>query len=128
MLITITSFIHDKNTLSIIANINVHNRIITPSTTRIIEISMLNAIIPSIIINTRINRCRTVVTTTICHYYRMIAINTTIIIITSTRAAITTITNNFLPNRKVWGSLLEKGNAPGWIELGARRPDGDMRI
>ena len=33
--------------LSIIANMNVHNTSITPSTTIIIEISMLNAVIPN---------------------------------------------------------------------------------
>ena len=41
-----------NNTLSNIANSNVSNSIITPSITIIIEISMVNAIIPSIIINT----------------------------------------------------------------------------
>ena len=37
-----------KNTLSNIANSNASNSIITPSTTKIIEISMINATIPSI--------------------------------------------------------------------------------
>ena len=51
------------NTLSNIANSNASNSILTPSTTIIIEISMINATIPSIIINTGINRCRPAVTT-----------------------------------------------------------------
>ena len=38
-----------SNILSIIANISAHNRIITSSTTIIIEISMGYAIIPSIV-------------------------------------------------------------------------------
>ena len=52
-----------NNTLSIFANINAHNCIITPSTTINIEISMVNTITLSIIGNTGINRCRTAVTT-----------------------------------------------------------------
>ena len=52
-----------NSTLSMIANINLQNSIITPSTTMIIEISIVNAIIPFIIMNTGINRCRTVVAT-----------------------------------------------------------------
>ena len=87
------------NTLSTIASSNASNRIITTSPTIIVEISMINATIPSIIINTGINRCRTAVTTiTITAVVTstnitMIAINTIVIIITSTRAAITTSTN-----------------------------------
>ena len=80
-----------KNTLSNIANSNASDSIITPSTTIMIEITMVNAIIPSIIINTGINRCRTAVTTitttvvvTIATI-TMVAINTNMIIITSTR-------------------------------------------
>ena len=71
-----------NSTLSIIANINAHSSIMTPSTTRIIEISMVNAILPSFIINTGIHRCRTVVTTititvvVITTTITMIAINT----------------------------------------------------
>ena len=49
-----------NNTLSNIANSNASNSIIPPSTTITFETSMLNAIIPSITINTGINRCRTV--------------------------------------------------------------------
>ena len=70
------------STLSLIANINAHNSIITPSTTTITEISMVHAIIPSIIIiiNTGINRCRTAVTT--------ITITVVVIITTITMIAI----------------------------------------
>ena len=80
-----------NSTLGIIANIHAHNSIITPGTTRIIEISMAHAIISSIIIHTGIDRCRTVFTTTTITVVvtittiTMIAINTSIIIITSTR-------------------------------------------
>ena len=59
LLLLLSCMIH--NTLSNIANSNASNSIITPSTTIIIEISMINATIPSIIINTAINRCRTAV-------------------------------------------------------------------
>ena len=52
-----------NNILNIIANINARNSIITPSTTRIIKISMANAILPSITIDTGIIRCGTVATT-----------------------------------------------------------------
>ena len=45
-----------NTTLSNIANSNDGNSILTPSTTIIIEISMVNAIIASIIINSGINR------------------------------------------------------------------------
>ena len=80
-----------KNTLSIIANTNAHNSILTPSTTIIIDFSMANAIIPSTIINTGINRCRTVVSTitgtvvVVITTITTIAINTILIIVTSTR-------------------------------------------
>ena len=80
-----------NNTLSNIANSNASNGIITPSTTIIIDISMMNATLPSIIINTGINRCRIAVTTTTITVVvtittiTMIAINTIVIIITSTR-------------------------------------------
>ena len=80
------------NTLRNIASSNASNSIITISTTIILEIKMINATIPSIIIiNTGINRCRTAVTTiaitvvvTIATI-TMIAINTIMMIITSTR-------------------------------------------
>ena len=74
-----------------IANINAHNGIITPSTTMIIEISMVIASIPSIIVNAGINDCRTVVTTititvvVIITTSTMIAMNTIVIMITSAR-------------------------------------------
>ena len=51
-----------NNTLNIVANINARNSIITPSTTITIEISIVNASIPSILIHSGINGCRTVVT------------------------------------------------------------------
>ena len=75
------------NALSNIANDSAHN---SSSTTIILETSMVNAIIPSVIVNTGINHCRIVVTTTITVVvmittFTMIAINTIIIIITSTR-------------------------------------------
>ena len=93
MLIPITSFIMIKNTLSNIANSNVSNGIVTPSTstTIIVEISMINATIPPIIIHTGINRCRAAVTTITITVVvtitaiTMIASNTIMIIITSTR-------------------------------------------
>ena len=74
-----------------IANSTASNSIITLSTTIVIEISMINATIPSIIENTAINRCRTAVTTiTITVVITittipMIVINTIMIIIASTR-------------------------------------------
>ena len=80
-----------NKTLSNIANSNARNTIIIPSTTIIIEINMINATFPSIIINTGINRCRTAVTTTTITVVvtiatiTMIAINTILIIISSTR-------------------------------------------
>ena len=92
------------NTLSIIANNNAQNSIVTPSTTIIVETSMVNAIIPSITLHAGINRCRTVVSTITVTVVvtittiTMIAINTIIIIITSTRAVMLAITNNFLGN------------------------------
>ena len=81
-------------TLSNIASSHASNQIMTPSTTIIIEISMINTIMPSIIIHTGINRCRTAVTTITITVVvtittiTMIAINTTMIIITSTRLLI----------------------------------------
>ena len=80
-----------NNTLSNIANSNAGNSIIIPSTTIIIEISKISATIPSIIINTGINRCRTAVATITVTVVvtvttiTMIAINTIMIIITSSR-------------------------------------------
>ena len=80
-----------NNTRSNIANIHAHNKIITPSTTRTVETSLGSATIPSIILNTGINRCRTAVTTIIITVVvaittiTMIASNTIIIIMTSTR-------------------------------------------
>ena len=80
-----------NNTLNNTANSNASNSIVTPSTTIIIEISMINATIPSIIINTGIHRCRTAVITinitvvVTITTSTMIAINTIMIIITSTR-------------------------------------------
>ena len=71
------------STLGIIVNVNAHNSINTPSATIIIEISMVNGIIPTIIINTGINRCRTVVTT--------IGITVVVIFTTATMLAINTI-------------------------------------
>ena len=59
---SIATFIHN-NTLSNIASSNASNSIITPSTTIVIEIGMINATMPSSIINTGINRCGTAVTT-----------------------------------------------------------------
>ena len=83
-----------NNTLSNIASSNASNRIITPSTAIVIEISMINATTPSIIIHTGINRCRTAVTTiTIAVVVTittitMIAMNTFMIIITGTRLSL----------------------------------------
>ena len=80
-----------NNTLSNVANGNASNRIITPGTTILIEISMINATIPSIIMNTGMNRCRTAVTTITTTVVvtitaiTTIVINTIVIIITSTR-------------------------------------------
>ena len=78
-------------TLSNIASSNASNWTITPSTTITIEISMMNATIPSIIINTGINRCRTAATTITITVVAtittitMIAIKNIMIIIPSTR-------------------------------------------
>ena len=72
-----------NNTLSNIANRNASNSISTPSTSILIETSMINATIPSIIINTGINRCRTAVTT--------ITITVVVTITTITKIAINTI-------------------------------------
>ena len=80
-----------NHTLGNIANSNASRSILTPSTTIIVKISMIKATIPSIIIHTGINRCRTAFTTitftvvvTIATI-TMIAFNTILIIITSTR-------------------------------------------
>ena len=51
-----------NSTLSIVANTNAQNSIVTSSTTIFIEIRMVNAIIHSVIVNTGFYRCRTVVT------------------------------------------------------------------
>ena len=89
------------NTLNSIANSNASNSIITPSTSLIIEISMIKATIPSIIINSGINRCRTAVTTiTITVVVTItsistIAINTVMIIITSTRRLLLLLLTSF---------------------------------
>ena len=61
VLLLLSSMIN--NTLSNIANSNASNSVITPSTSITIETSMINAIIPSIIINAGSNRCWTAVTT-----------------------------------------------------------------
>ena len=80
-----------NHTLSNIANRIASNSIITPTTTIIIEISMINATIPSIIVNTGISHCRTAVTTITVTVVvtittmTMIAVNTIMIIIASTR-------------------------------------------
>ena len=97
LLLVLLSFMIN-NTLSNIATSNAGNRIITPSTTMIIEISMINATIPSIIINTGLNRCRTitiVVFVVTITTITMIAINTIMIIITSTRLLLPLDTNFF---------------------------------
>ena len=89
-----------KNTLSNIASSHASNMIITP--TLIIEISMVNATIPSFIINTGINRCRTAVTTLTITVVvtittiTMIANNTIMIIITSTRLLVLLVLIFFL--------------------------------
>ena len=89
LLLLLLSFMID-NTLSNIANSNANNSIMTPSTTIIIDISMISATIPSIVVNTGINRCRTAVTTITITVVvttttiTMIAMNTNMIIITST--------------------------------------------
>ena len=96
LLLLLLFMIH--NTLNNIANSNAGNGIITPSTTIILEISMINATIPSIIVNTGINRCRAVVTTTRATItvtvvvtiitITMIAVNTIMIIIADTRLSL----------------------------------------
>ena len=79
-----------NNTLSNIAN-SAGNSIITPRTPIVLEISVINATIPPIIIDTGMNRYRTAVTTITITVVvtittiTMIAINTIMIIITSTR-------------------------------------------
>ena len=90
LLLLLLSFMINS-TLSNIASSNASKKIITPSTTITIEISMINATIPCIIINTGINRCRTAVTTITITVVvttttiTMIAINTIMVRITSTR-------------------------------------------
>ena len=80
-----------NNTLRNIANSNASNSIITPSTTTILETSMINAAIPSVITNTGIHRCGTVVTTITITVVvtittiTMIPSSTIMIIITSAR-------------------------------------------
>ena len=78
-----------NKTLSSIAISNASNRVITPSTTIIIEISMIDVTTPSMIINAGINSCRTAVATinvvVTITTTTMIAINTIVIIITGTR-------------------------------------------
>ena len=91
-----------NNTLSIIASRNARNRIITPSTTIIFEISMINATIRSIIINTGIHRCRTAVapsTITVVVTITtstVVAINNIMIIITSSRLLLLLVLTFFL--------------------------------
>ena len=83
-----------SNTVSNIAHSNASNSIRTPSTTIIIEISMITAPFSCIIIYTGIHRCRTAVTTTASTVVvtittiTMTAINTIMIIITSTRLSL----------------------------------------
>ena len=89
LLLVLLSFMNN-NTLSNIASSCATYRIITPSTTITIEISMINATLPSIRTNTGTNRCRTAVTTSASTItvvvtiatITMIAINTIMIIIT----------------------------------------------
>ena len=87
-----------NNTLSNIAYSSASNSTTPPSTAIIIEISMNNATIPSIIISAGINRCRTAGTTiTITAVVTvtaitMIAIHTILIIITSTRLLLLLLT------------------------------------
>ena len=79
------------NTLSHIANSNDRNSMIPLSNSTIIEFSMINVILPSIVFNTGIYRCRTVVATITMTVVvaittiTMIVINIIMIIITSTR-------------------------------------------
>ena len=90
LLLLLLSFMIN-NTLSNIANSNASNSIITLSTAIILEISMINATIHSIIINAGSHRCRTAVTTititvvVTSSTITMIAITTIMTIITSTR-------------------------------------------
>ena len=90
-----------NSTLSNIASSSASSRIITRSTTRILEISMINAAIPSIIINTGTNRCRTAATTMTMTVVgtmttiTMIAIHTIMIIIPSTRLLLLLVLNVF---------------------------------
>ena len=100
VLVLLSCMIND--TLSHIASSHASNKIITPSTTIILEISMIEATIPSIIINTGINRCRTAVTTITITVIvtittiTMIAINTIMILITSTRLLLLLVLTSFL--------------------------------
>ena len=89
------------NTLSNIANSNASNSIITPSTSIVIEICMINATIPSIIIHTGVNRCKPAVATIAITVVvtittiSMSAINTIMIIITSTRVLLLLVLTSF---------------------------------
>ena len=96
LLLLLLSFMIN-NALTNIANSNAGNSVITPSATIVMEISMINATIPSIIMNTGINRCRTAVTTititvvvTITSI-TMIVTNAIIITIASTRLLLTLV-------------------------------------
>ena len=90
------------NTLNNIANSNASNSIITPSTSIVIEINMINSTTPSMIINTNINRCRTgitTITTTVVvtiTTITMIATNTIVMIITSTKLLLRLVLALFL--------------------------------
>ena len=84
LLLVLLSFMIN-NALSNIASSDASNRIITPSTTIIIEISMITATILSIIMNTGIHATTITVTAVVTiTTITMIAINTIIIIIAST--------------------------------------------
>ena len=80
-----------SNTLSNIVNGNASNGTITLSTTITIEISMINASIPSMIINTGIHHCKSAVTTIAVTVVvtittiTMLAMNSIMVIVTSTR-------------------------------------------
>ena len=92
----------NNNTLSNIANISAQNTSITPSTIITIETSMVNAIVSPIIVDTVINRCRTVaatIRTTVVvaiTTITMIAINTINIILTSTRLLLLLLLSFFI--------------------------------
>ena len=91
-----------NNTLSNIANSNASNSILTRSTAIVIEISMINATIRSIIINTGINRCRTAATTVTITVVvtitaiTLIAINTVMIISTCSRPSLLLLLTFFI--------------------------------